>query len=380
MGNREKAIGELLSKIADELNITSTMQDKAVQSYHAVGDWIGRGIDYDVKIMPQGSMNLGTIIKPIDDSDDYDIDLVCLLEDGQQLEAEKIKEIIGDRLKNNTTYKMKMRREGKRCWTLDYEEFHMDILPCIPKDKYFVEPKFTNIKLTHKNDSGIYEFKYSNPWSYHKWFENRMLDILLTEKRILAKKNQVEIEAVPTYKIRTPLQQAIQLLKRHRDICFQENHENKPISIIITTLSALAYNGETNLYDALCQILRCMPQYIIKRNGEYWIENPVMKEENFADKWNIEPQKYLAFTKWLKQAEKEIIEDPLSAFGLDNISQKYQKSLGEAPVKRAIEKMGNITRETRESGNLYVSGLSGGLTTQVSSANTLVKGHTFYGD
>ncbi|HAT56933.1 MAG TPA: nucleotidyltransferase, partial [Veillonellaceae bacterium] len=124
MGNREKAIGELLSKIADELNITSTMQDKAVQSYHAVGDWIGRGIDYDVKIMPQGSMNLGTIIKPIDDSDDYDIDLVCLLEDGQQLEAEKIKEIIGDRLKNNTTYKMKMRREGKRCWTLDYEEFH----------------------------------------------------------------------------------------------------------------------------------------------------------------------------------------------------------------------------------------------------------------
>ncbi len=380
MGNREKAIGELLSKIADELNITSTMQDKAVQSYHAVGDWIGRGIDYDVKIMPQGSMNLGTIIKPIDDSDDYDIDLVCLLEDGQQLEAEKIKEIIGDRLKNNTTYKMKMRREGKRCWTLDYEEFHMDILPCIPNDKYFAEPKFTDIKLTHKNDSGIYEFRYSNPWSYHKWFENRMLDILLTEKRILAKRNQVEIEAVPTYKIRTPLQQTIQLLKRHRDICFQENHENEPISIIITTLSALAYNGETNLYDALCQILRCMSQYIIKRNGEYWIENPVMKEENFADKWNIEPQKYLAFTKWLKQAEKEIIEDPLSAFGLDNISQKYQKSLGEAPVKRAIEKMGNATREKREGANLYINGLTGGLTTQASSVSTLVGDHTFYGD
>ena len=75
MTDQEKILGMLLSRIADEINITSTMQDKAVSSYTAVGKWIGDGLDYDVKIMPQGSMNLGTVIKPIDDRDDYDMDL-----------------------------------------------------------------------------------------------------------------------------------------------------------------------------------------------------------------------------------------------------------------------------------------------------------------
>jgi len=65
---KEKALGQMLSKIADELNITPTMQQKAISSYEAVGKWIGEGLDYNVRIMPQGSMNLGTVIKPIDDS------------------------------------------------------------------------------------------------------------------------------------------------------------------------------------------------------------------------------------------------------------------------------------------------------------------------
>ena len=60
--------------------------------------------------------------------------------------------------------------------------------------------------------------------------------ILAKEKRTFAKENKLEIEDVPTYRVKTPLQMAIQLLKRHRDIYFQNNNENAPISIIITTL------------------------------------------------------------------------------------------------------------------------------------------------
>ena len=41
MTDQEKILGMLLSRIADEINITSTMQDKAVSSYTAVGKWIG---------------------------------------------------------------------------------------------------------------------------------------------------------------------------------------------------------------------------------------------------------------------------------------------------------------------------------------------------
>lgn len=251
LNDREVALGNLLSQIADELNITPTMQDKAIRSYEAVGKWIGDGVDYDVKIMPQGSMNLGTVIRPIDDSDDYDMDLVCLLKNGSYLSLSEIKNLVGDRLKENAVYKEKLEPEGKRCWTMQYDEFHMDILPCVPKNQYFVEPHLTAIKLTDKRTDGTYQERYSNPYAYHNWFENQMKDILLIEKRAFATQNKTEISKVPTYRMRTPLQKTIQLLKRHRDICFQSDDKNKPISIIITTLAALAYNGENNVYEAL---------------------------------------------------------------------------------------------------------------------------------
>jgi len=104
MTDKEKMLGVILSRIADEINITPTMQEKAVKSYQAVGEWLGDGIKYDVRIMPQGSMNLGTVIRPIDDSDDYDMDLVCLLENGQALSLGSIKNLVGNRLKEHKLY------------------------------------------------------------------------------------------------------------------------------------------------------------------------------------------------------------------------------------------------------------------------------------
>lgn len=380
MTEKERALSAILSRIADEINITQTMQEKAVCSYEAVGKWIGDGVDYDVKIMPQGSMNLGTVIKPLDDRDDYDMDLVCLLKNGQYLSLSQIKNLVGDRLKEHGTYRSKLDKESKRCWTMQYEEFHMDILPCVPKESYFIEPYLTKIKLTHKNEAGVYEPRYSDPYAYHTWFENRMTDILLEEKRTFAAKSRTEINEVPTYKMRTPLQKTIQLLKRHRDICFQNATSNSPISIIITTLAALAYDGETNVYEALYNIIEKMPRYIECRDGVYWIENPVMKEENFADKWSAEPAKRTSFFTWLAQVKKDLITDPICAFGIDRIADQYKTSLGKSSVERAIRAIGYETKSMRQNGSLYVNGLVGGLTTSATSGSKLVKEHTFFGE
>ena len=57
---------------------------------------------------------------------------------------------------------------------MQYDEFHMDILPCVPKEQFFIEPYLTAIKLTHKNEFGIYEARFSDPYAYHIWFEKRM--------------------------------------------------------------------------------------------------------------------------------------------------------------------------------------------------------------
>lgn len=88
MKDNEKMLDDILKRIVQEISITSPMIDKAVNSYMAVGKWIGEGVPYDVNIYPQGSMSLGTTNKPISDQDDYDIDLVSLLKDGSNLNAE----------------------------------------------------------------------------------------------------------------------------------------------------------------------------------------------------------------------------------------------------------------------------------------------------
>lgn len=379
MTEKEKQLGALLNQIADELNITPTMLDKAVKSYTAVGTWLSDGIPFDVKIMPQGSMNLGTVVRPITEKDEYDVDLVCLLKSGSDLPLSRIKSLVGDRLKAHGIYRQMLEEEGKRCWTIQYDEFHMDILPCVPRNTYYVEPYLTAIKLTHKNEWGCYESRFSDPNAYHAWFEGRMKDILHIEKGNYAARNNIDIATVPTFKVRTPLQKAIQLLKRHRDILFKDNDEDAPISIIITTLAALSYNGEVNVYEALCNIINKMPQFIEVRGTEYWIANPVMYEENFADRWNEVPNKRTSFMYWLQKVKKDLITDPLNCFGGDNIANLYKQVLGKMPVEQAMCTIGNTTRTARENGNLYVNGLTGGITTTPVEKSKPVKEHTFFG-
>lgn len=51
MNEKEQQLNLILKKIVSEISITSPMIDKAVESYEAVGKWLGDGIEYDVHII-----------------------------------------------------------------------------------------------------------------------------------------------------------------------------------------------------------------------------------------------------------------------------------------------------------------------------------------
>ncbi len=377
MIDKTTMISKLLNAIADELNISTTMYEKAVNSYHAVGKWIG-GMDetLDISIFPQGSFNLGTVIKPITDNDSYDIDLVCKIRQGINWSEKDIKQSVGHRLFENETYRNGMLEEGKRCWKLIYSEFHMDILPCAPLDY-----DSTKIRLTHKNDGGEYEPRYSDPEGYKDWFVDQMRAVFISEirKGIYAK---TDIEEVPLYSTRTPLQKCIQLLKRHRNIMFEEDSTDAPISIIITTLAAKSYNNDVDLYTALKNIVYSMPKFIERDEcGNYLIRNPVISEENFADKWNENPKKAYNFYRWLRKVKKDIIYAPLSLTSIPQVAKPLQKAFGEQLVNKAFNKFGEEMRISREKGSLYISGLMQGLINGNDGVGLQnVRDHTFYGD
>ncbi len=100
---------------------------------------------------------------------------------------------------------------------------------------------------------------------------------------LIATKEYRSIDEVPTYRWKTPLQQAIQILKRHRDVVFKDNPEWAPISMIITILAARSYQGERTVKNAVEHIVARMPQFVIASKPR--IPNPVNPSEDFADRW-----------------------------------------------------------------------------------------------
>lgn len=105
------------------------------------------------------------------------------------------------------------------------------------------------------------------------------------------------------------------------------------ISVIITTLAAQAYGGESGVFDALQKILHEMLSYIETANGKYCIPNPSNPQENFADKWNVEPAKAQAFFTWLKAAIHDISAVTPT---IVNDYTALEEALGDNVVGRAV--------------------------------------------
>lgn len=371
---RNDALNELFDVLAEELNISKTMEEKAVSGYRSVGSWLdGDERIPSSEIYAQGSFNLGTVIRPLCGEDsDYDIDLVYHMPSMAYADASMIKKIPGERLKEHGTYAGKLEPEGKRCWTLDYDGFHMDILPCTTDVSSSSE---TAIRLTHREDWGWYSDRYSDPKEYAKWFEGRMGDVLYAAKKRYASKVFCSVEEVQTYQVRTPLQKAIQILKHHRNLMF-DGKDNAPISIIITTLAAWAYKGESGTYDCVRRILDDMDSLIELRGGEYWIPSPVDSSENFADKWNENPDKVRAFFRWLYQARSDI-EVLEQSNGMVALGGALAAFAGEIMSKRTLEKHSRSLKNARESRALFAS--AAGVTKCRTDGSVRVKDHAFYG-
>jgi RC169 protein len=374
--NMRNVISELLKRISDEISITVSMKEDAKRSYEAVGKYLGNNLNKDIYIFAQGSMALGTVVRPINDAEEYDIDLVCLIKDGQDMAAHDIKSSIGASLKSSIRYSDMLKAEGTRCWTLEYTKFHMDILPSVPRDKIFDKQHHSNIRLTHKISNDNYEDRYSNPLEYQRWFKKNALKG--TQYSSILESRKAEIDNIPEEDSQGNLQSIIKLLKRHRDIFMEANSiKYKPTSIIITTLAAQGYKGSLLLYDELMDILCFLSQCNLMKEP-YTIQNPIDPNENFADKWNEDERYKDVFNEWVNSAISDFSELEISPEGIDELSIELESILGEAPVKRALANFAENKRVLRDQGKLGVDSLSTGLSLGAVDKG-IVKKHTFYG-
>lgn len=366
----EKQKTTLLNKMIELLELPDSAYEKARNRYEDLGDWFDREnsivASNNPHIFPQGSFRLGTAIRPLDESEEYDLDLACKLREGiskAHHTQEYLKKIVGIELEAYRAARgIKNELEQKhRCWRLEYQDdlsFHMDIVPCIPADEVSrnvileslrssgmdelvaFSASQTTVSITDDRHAGFKticnDWNISNPEGYAKWFEHRMNQLrtgLLMEK--------AQVDSMPLFKRKTPLQRVIQLLKRHRDNWSKENPESKPISIIITTLAARAYNGETDIVAALGNVLDKMGSFI--RPTRPKVPNPVDPAEDFADRWYRRDCLHLRleenFNTWLLQAKKDfrhITSTTDIDFICEQLEDKFSLRVNQSELKRHL--------------------------------------------
>lgn len=319
---------DFLDDLATSLQIAPDRYEAAERSYKAIGAWLQRQESKlsiaSPEIYIQGSFRLGTTIRPASDEEDYDLDLVCELDLSKATHTQKqVKTLLGDELRGYAkAHSMKEVQEHRRCWTLEYADgaqFHVDTVPAIPdgeRQRLLLEAQHLStswsssaIAITdrehHQYRRLSDDWPNSNPKGYANWFRSRMAATFEARRTVLAMEAKASVEAIPEYKVRTPLQHAIQILKRHRDLMFAKDGDHKPISIIISTLAAHAYQQEPTITGALYSIIANMDRFIEDRSGTSWIANPTDEAENFADRWQLFPKRKIAFDSWLQQVRSD---------------------------------------------------------------------------
>ncbi|MFK5977220.1 MAG: nucleotidyltransferase [Sulfurovum sp.] len=389
---------KMLEKITNSIDISESQHEDAEEKYLAVGKYLSEGeyclIDKKIclvngEIYAQGSMKLNTVVRPIG-QEEFDIDLVfytpsiCV----SDMPPEKLKELIGNRLKSETSrYKDKV-YSTNRGWCIKYaNQFHLDITPSLEK---LNEPDNDSELVA---DRDLLKYMSSNPKGYAEWFENIALQIpkirstqelfrssIFMDGISVTMEESASITELPKHEpSKLLLKRFVQIFKRHRDEMYKNETEldkkNKPSSIIITTLATHAYfdcienNEYHNEYDLMVDILKLMPDYIQARNFIDWIENPTVNNENFAEKWKEKPVRKQKFLNWNSSCIS-FFEKFHSEMGQDILLDSLEEGFGKKPTELIREEYIRELDSNRKKGLISAS---------VIGTTTDVKANTFYG-
>ena len=171
----------------------------------------------------------------------------------------------------------------------------------------------------------------------------------------------------------------MQLIKRGRDISFEKAPNGRaPISIVLTTLAAQNYSGHTSVSEAMGVVLdgivRMIPDVA---QGRLKVTNPTNPDEDLSERWDSDPEAYLAFISWIRGLKPEW-EGLMLQRGIHNVKAKLERMFGERVAKEVVEEHVKAYESPRQTGELGV-GKGTGLIVPASASATTIPRNTFYG-
>ncbi len=370
--NKIFQIDDLLNRIGAKLQLSNTVRETVAEKYDEVYETLKNSnvFEYDGVIYPQGSYALQTTVKPLG-RDEFDLDVVIQFDKfwNSSLSSKEIISKVESALK--TTYK---KVEPKnRCVRVEFKEykFHLDIVPAFPcsaNNKNMI--KVPNVETNYWKDSC--------PKGYIEWFEEQCrTQTVLLEKCERFDMKQEELTDQLPYSMKPPLKVAVQLAKRFRDVYFHKIKAKETPSIVITTLFAEEYDGNTSEYEAIANILKRIIEKIHATNGVMSIRNPVNNAEIISECWKNNKAAYVNFCNYIKEFAAKW-KALLNADGIRERETILESMFDEQLAAQAILEQAIYTAKRRKADNLAIS--NSGTLSDKNQSNIPIKKNNFYGE
>lgn len=410
--SQKRLVMEVLDLALEQLDLSASDLEKIESAYRGVGNYLAsceHPLLRDSLIYPQGSVRMRTSVKPLS-KEEFDVDLILYLPHASGASRDDINDVVWQHLKAHKVYGP-LTEKLARGFRINYKgNYHLDITPA--KEYPYEDLPGQPLLVVDKR----FEFKESNPEGAAQGFDEacRVMPKILKRMTFTESLEANTVQDLPDQSDKKPLNRITQVFKRHRDVWAsnEDNHygDFKPISVLLTTLARLAYLRVVNSgkafeseFDLLLDVVELMPTFIEQANDEYRVENPSMRQENYAEKWNrkekMEGAKLQqAFVEWHRAAvfDFEMIAQS-SEKGMDTMFKTLSTAFGERPVNSARDRILESISNSRDKGRLGVVATTGAITAAASatanakpataslkSTNSVpvipIKKNRFYGD
>ena len=237
----------------DHVNLNPSRYERLKRSDKAVSEYLSQNLVGFRRTERQGSYALGTTIRPVKDTDEYDVDRLVYVEyDSSKGPKDYIDDVYWC-LKANGNYADKVQR-NTRCVTVNYAgEFKIDVVPCITYNgNHFI--------CNRKTD----EYEVTDGSGFRDWFND---------------KNRIT---------NGNLKLVTRLLKYLRD---HKKTFTAP-SILLTTLignTVHDWEGDAEyktIPDALLTVITRMDEFLQSHPSMPEIRNPALPTETFTRHWD----------------------------------------------------------------------------------------------
>ena len=232
---------EFADFLPDHVNLNQSRIDVLEEHILAVTTYMKNNHDGFRKTDKQGSHALGTIIKPVKEDDEYDADLLAIMDKDGDKPATYVDDLFKT-LQASDRYKDKLTKKN-RSVTISYaNDCHLDVVPCIQEgDKFYVCPR-------NRDD-----LEETDGTGFRDWFN---------DQNRITKGN---------------LKRTVRLLKFLRD--HKDNFEVP--SVILTTLAGKAIRAQdegsekvSTMADTVATVLTRIDNYLKKHDKIPTIKNP----------------------------------------------------------------------------------------------------------